>query len=128
MIRISRFVVVGAGANLLLFVLVYSFRHFGMPAFAAGVAAYAIAFVAAYSAQYGWTFRSARSHRDTFPRYLAAQCGCAIVSGFVGFVCIELLALPTLGMSAAVTATAGVTSYLLSSRWVFVENLTARRR
>jgi putative flippase GtrA len=120
--RLARFVAVGAGANLLLFVLSYLFRSAGMPAFAAGTAGYAIAFMAAYAAQRGWTFGSTDSHRRLFPRYLAAQIACAVLSGLVGHFSTELLELSPLWMSVAVTAVAAVASYLLSSRWVFAGN------
>jgi putative flippase GtrA len=117
--RLARFVVVGAGANALLFVLVFLFHRLGAPAFWAGVTAYAIAFGAAYLAQRGWTFGGAHSHRRAFPRYLAAQLVCAVASGAVGHICVAVFDAPPLLMSAAVTVTAGITSYLLSSLWVF---------
>lgn len=117
--RLARFVAVGAGANVLLFALSYLFRSIGMPAFAAGAGGYAIAFFAAYAAQRAWTFGSSESHGRLFPRYLAAQVVCAALSGIVGHVTAELFGLSPFWMSAAVTATAGVISYLLSSLWVF---------
>ena len=119
--RLARFVAVGAGANLLLFVLSWLFRSAGMPAFTAGALAYALAFVAAYGAQRGWTFGSTQSHGRLFTRYLAAQIACAALSGLIGHAGVEVFALSPLWMSVAVTATAGVTSYLLSSYWVFAE-------
>lgn len=117
--RSVRFLIVGGGAAALMFVLSYLFRRIGIPPFAGSTAAYAIVFVIAYSAQRGWTFGGAQSHRQAFPRYLAAQLGCALLSGVVGYVFTEMLAAPPLVMSAAVTATAGIGSYVLSSRWVF---------
>lgn len=117
--RLARFVVVGAGANLLLLVLTYLFRRLGVPAFAAGVIGYAIAFIAAYAAQRRWTFGGAHSHRHAFPRYLAAQVGCAVLAGLVGHLLVALLAASPFWMSVAVTLTAALSSYLLSSRWVF---------
>lgn len=121
--RLARFALVGAGANVLLFVLSYLFRTLGVPAFAAAAGGYAIAFVAAYVAQRCWTFASTASHSRLFPRYLAAQIICAALSGLVGHVSAELLALSPFWMSAAVTAIAGLTSYLLSSRWVFADEI-----
>ena len=116
---LTRFVVVGAGANLLLLVLSYLFRRLGMPAFAAGVTGYAIAFLAAYAAQRSWTFSGTHSHWHAFPRYLAAQIACAVLAGLVGHLCVALLAASPFWMSVAVTLTAALGSYLLSSRWVF---------
>jgi putative flippase GtrA len=123
--RLARFVAVGAGANLLLFALSWLFNSFGMPAFVAGAGGYAIAFLAAYAAQRGWTFGSTESHAKVFPRYLAAQLTCAVLAGSVGHVSAELLRLSSFWMSVAVTVVAAVTSYLLSSRWVFAQG--ARR-
>ena len=120
--RATRFVLVGLGANLLLFLLAYLFSRMGMPAFAAGATAYAIAFLAAYRAQHEWTFGGAHAHRRAFPRYLLAQIGCAVVSGSVGHVSVAVFDASPFWMSAALTAAAGVTSYLLSSRWVFADS------
>ncbi|MBX3577755.1 MAG: GtrA family protein [Rhizobiaceae bacterium] len=117
--RLARFVAVGLGANLLLLVLSYLFRQAGLPAFVAGAGGYAIAFVVAYAMQRGWTFASDRSHGELLPRYLGAQLVCAVLSGAVGHVVGDMMGLPALWMSVAVTLTAGVSSYVLSSRWVF---------
>lgn len=117
--RLVRFAAVGIAAALLFFLLSLLFVTLGAPPFAGSVAAYAIAFVVAYLAQRGWTFGAAHAHRDALPRYLAAQLACAMMSGLVAQICIEVFAWPPLWMSLAATATAGATSYLLSSRWVF---------
>lgn len=117
--RLARFVAVGLGANLLLLVLSYLFRQAGLPAFVAGAGGYAIAFVAAYTMQRGWTFGSDRSHGELLPRYLTAQIVCALLSGAVGHIAGDVLGFSPLAMSVAVTVTAGASSYVLSSRWVF---------
>jgi putative flippase GtrA len=117
--RLMRFAAVGVAAALLFFLLSLLFVTFGASPFAGSVAAYAIVFVVAYLAQRGWTFGAAHAHRDALPRYLAAQLACAMMSGLVAQICIEGFAWSPLWMSVAVTATAGATSYLLSSRWVF---------
>ena len=119
--RLIRFVLVGAGATLLLFVLAFLFRRAGMPAFAAGATGYAIAFVFAYAAQHGWTFGGNRPHREAFPRYLVAQSLCAALAGIVAHLCVALLQASAFWMSVAATITAAMASYLLSSRWVFAE-------
>ncbi|MBO6717064.1 MAG: GtrA family protein [Rhizobiaceae bacterium] len=117
--RWARFIVVGAGANLLLFVLVYVFHRLGVSAFPAAVVAYAVAFAGAYLAQRGWTFGGTHRHGRAFPRYLAAQLACAGLAGAVGHACDALLGAPPMLMAAAVAATAGAASYMLSSFWVF---------
>ncbi|HEY6632520.1 MAG TPA: GtrA family protein [Rhizobiaceae bacterium] len=117
--RSVRFLIVGGGAAALMFALSYLFRRIGIPPFAGTTAAYAIVFAVAYSAQRGWTFGGAHAHRRAFPRYLAAQLGCAVMAGLVGYAFADILAAPAVVMSAAVTATAGIGSYVLSSRWVF---------
>lgn len=133
--RWLRFFIVGMAANLLLFVLTYLFRKCGVAAFAAAAGAYAIAFMAAYVAQRDWTFGSIRGSRRTFPRYLAAQIGCAMASGLTGHFCAVLFAATPFWTSVSVTVVAGVTSYALSSRWVFAgrgrlvpASLSAERR
>lgn len=118
-LRIVRFLTVGLGAAALLFVLSYLFRRLGMPPFAGSVAAYAIAFVIAYSAQRGWTFGGAHSHRHAFPRYLAVQVICALVAGLVAHGAVAGLGWSALAMSAALTLAAGAASFVLSSLWVF---------
>lgn len=117
--RSVRFLIVGGGAAALMFALTYLFRQSGMPSFAGSIAAYAIVFAIAYSAQRSWTFGGTHSHRHALPRYLAVQLGCAVISGLVGHVCTAILAAPPFLMSVAVTVTAGAGSYLLSSHWVF---------
>lgn len=117
--RPVRFAAVGVAAALLFFLLSLLFVSLGAPPFAGSVAAYAIAFVAAYLAQRGWTFGAAHAHRDALPRYLAAQLACAMASGAIAHICVEVFAWSPLRMAVAVTATAGATSYLLSSLWVF---------
>jgi putative flippase GtrA len=117
--RPARFAAVGVGASGLFFLLSWLFVSLGARPFAGSVTAYAIAFVAAYLAQRGWTFGAVHAHRDALPRYLAAQFGCALGSGLIAKICIEGFAWSPFWMSLAVTAAAGATSYLLSSRWVF---------
>lgn len=117
--RWVRFFIVGAGANVVLFMLTYLFRRCGLAAFAAGAGAYAIAFLVAYVAQRDWTFGSSRENRRIFPRYLSAQIGCALASGLAGHLCTALFAATPFWTSVSVTLTAGVASYVLSSRWVF---------
>jgi putative flippase GtrA len=117
--RAVRFVTVGVGAAALLFVLSYVFVGLGLSPFVGSIAAYAIAFVVAYTAQHGWTFGGAHAHAHALPRYLAVQLGCALLSGLVAHVSVESFGGTPLAMSAAVMIAASAASYVLSSLWVF---------
>lgn len=117
--RLARFALVGAGANVLLLMLVYLFQKIGMPVFLAGALGYAIAFAAAYSAQRNWTFAGVESADGAFWRYLAAQICCAVLAGVAGQLCVALTAASPFWTSVAVTGTAALSSYLVSSLWVF---------
>lgn len=117
--RPTRFVIVGAGAALMFFVLSFLLRKSGAQPFAGTALAYVITFVTAYSAQRGWTFGGVHRHAEAFPRYLIAQAGCALVSGIAGHVAAEGLGLSAFWMSATVTILASSASYLLSQFWVF---------
>lgn len=120
--RLLRFLVVGAGANLLLLVLTYTLLHFAVPALTASVVGYAVAFGAAYLAQRDWTFSDISGGGSTLSRYAIAQVVCAAVAGLVGKLCGSTLAMAPLETSMAVTATAAVMSYAFSKHWVFVSS------
>jgi putative flippase GtrA len=117
--RAVRFVTVGIGAAVLLFALSYLFVSFGMSPFLGSIAAYAVAFAVAYTAQHGWTFGGAHAHAHALPRYLAVQLGCALISGLVAHVSVESFGGTPFAMSSAVTVAASAASYILSSLWVF---------
>jgi putative flippase GtrA len=117
--RLLRFIIVGAGANFLLLLLTYALLRLGLPTFLAGSLGYAVAFCAAYLAQRAWTFEGRHRHGSALPRYVVAQLACAVVASLVGQVCADIFAMAPLATSVAVAGTAGVTSYFMSSRWVF---------
>ncbi|MDX8432287.1 GtrA family protein [Mesorhizobium sp. M4B.F.Ca.ET.190.01.1.1] len=117
--RLFRFLVVGVGAALLLFVLSWLLVSLGLSPFVGSAAAYAIAFVVAYSAQRGWTFGGEHDHATALPRYLALQLGCAVFSGLVSHVAVAHFGLSPLGMSALTTVATSALSYVASSLWVF---------
>lgn len=114
-----RFLIVGAGAAGLLFLLSYLFVSVGMEPFAGSTLAYAIAFICAYFTQRGWTFGAAHSHGHALPRYLATQIACAVLAGVTAHVTVKGFGAPTFAMSALATAIASGTSFLLSRYWVF---------
>ena len=117
--RLFRFLVVGSGAALLLFVLSWLLVSLGISPFVGSVVAYAIAFVIAYSAQRGWTFGAEHDHATALPRYLTLQLGCAAFSGLVSHVAVTRFGLSPVAMSALTTAAASALSYIVSSAWVF---------
>lgn len=117
--RLFRFLVVGVGAALLLFVLSWLLVSLGLSPFVGSAAAYAIAFVVAYSAQRGWTFGGEHDHATALPRYLALQLGCAVFSGLVSHVAVARFGLSPLAMSALTTVATSALSYVVSSLWVF---------
>lgn len=114
-----RLIIVGASAALLFFALSYAFIAAGGPPFASSTIAYAIAFIFAYSAQRQWTFGGAHSHARVFPRYLAAQVFCALLSGLVSHVSATVLGAPPFVISAASMLAGSAASFLLVRFWVF---------
>lgn len=120
-VRLFRFLVVGAGAACLLFVLSWGLVAAGFPPFPASVAAYGVAFAVAYTAQRGWTFGGRHGHGRALPRYFAVQLGCALLSGLVSHIAVTVFGASPLTMSAVTTIVASAASYVLSSRWVFPE-------
>ena len=119
--RIVRFLVVGIGAAALLLVLSYLFVRWGMTPFSGSTAAYAISFIAAYTAQRNWTFGGAGRHQQTLPRYFVLQAGCAITSGVTAHTAVSVFGASPFVMSLATTIVASAVSFVLSSQWVFAE-------
>ncbi|MEZ5809832.1 MAG: GtrA family protein [Rhizobiaceae bacterium] len=117
--RLTRFVIVGVGAALLLLVLSYLFVRLGMTPFAGSTIAYAIAFAAAYTAQRNWTFEATQGHGRTLPRYFVLQAGCAMTSGVTAHTAVALFGASPLMMSVVTTIVASAVSFVLSSLWVF---------
>ncbi|PSJ62198.1 GtrA family protein [Pseudaminobacter soli (ex Li et al. 2025)] len=117
--RLVRFVTVGVGAAALLLVLAYLFMSVGLPPFAAGLVAYGGAFLAAYTAQRCWTFGAAHGHGHALPRYFVLQAGCALASGGLAHIAIDLLGMAPLTTSVLITIVTSAVSYVVSSCWVF---------
>jgi putative flippase GtrA len=116
-----RFVLVGGSAAGLLMALTYAFLRLGVPPFPAGLGAYALAFVFAYTLQRNWTFGGAGRHARTLPRYFALQLILALSSGGLSQVLVKALHWPSAEASAVMTLCVSAISYLGSSRWVFAE-------
>lgn len=116
-----RFITIGVIASLLHFFMMLSlisaeFR----PAFAT-VLAFLVAFLFAYSAQRNWAFKSNISHRKLLPRYFISQLFCIATAALASEVTHNITLLSENMIVAAVTTIiSGGLSYLLSSRWVFV--------
>jgi putative flippase GtrA len=117
--RMFRFLTVGVGAALLLFVLSWLLVSLGLSPFIGSVIAYAITVLVAYSAQRGWTFGGKHDHARAMPRYFALQVGCAGFSGLVSHVAVTRFGMSPLSMSALMTIAASAVSFVLSSLWVF---------
>ena len=124
-VRLVRFVIVGVGAALLLFMLSWALVSAGLPPFVGSVIAYMLAFVVAYSAQRGWTFEGRHDHAHAFPRYLVTQLVCAVFAGLSAHVAVSVFSASPLVMSAIITLAAGAASYALSSAWVFRDDQRA---
>lgn len=114
-----RFLIVGGGAALLFAVLAYVFARSGVPPFPASAVAYLIAFAFAYLTQRSWTFEGEQSHAIAFPRYLVLQIGCAVLSGIVSYVAVEIYDASLLTMSIGAMLITSAVSYVVSSLWVF---------
>jgi putative flippase GtrA len=116
---IARFVAAGLGAALLLFVLTWSLAAAGLPPFAAGTIAYAVAFAAAYLVQRGWSFGGHHAHGHALPRYLIAQAKAAFTSGVTAHFATTTLIWGHEASALLATTAASAVSFLLSLFWVF---------
>lgn len=122
---LSRFVVVGGTAAVLLFSLSWLFQRIGLRAFVAGALAYAVSFAFAYTLQRNWTFGGGHRHGYALPRYGAVQAGCAIASGLFAEIAVAGFGWTSLTTSLFTTVGASLTSFVLTSTWVFPEQVDA---
>jgi putative flippase GtrA len=122
--KLLRFIVVGAGAAGLFFVLSFLLVSTGLTPFLSGALAYAAAFVAAYTLQRNWTFASRQDHGRTLPRYFLLQLGCATLSGVISHVAVARFGFSPLAMSGLATVLVSAVSYAASSLWVFRDSET----
>jgi len=124
--RFARFVTVGVGAALLLFLLSWLFAALGFMPLVGSTIAYAIAFAVAYTAQRFWTFGARHSHGHALPRYFAVQAGCAVFSGVFAELATRFAGVPPVAVAAATTVAASGASYVLSAYWVFSDRSAGR--
>lgn len=124
-----RFLIVGGGTAALLMGLSFGLMRLGAPPFGAGLAAYAVSFVVAYTLQRNWTFRAegraAGRHSRTLPRYLLVQASCALVSGALSHLLVRVFGWPPALASAGMTVCVAGVSYFASSLWVFADDARA---
>lgn len=113
-----RFVITGATAAALFAVLDWSALSLSLPPFAGTAAAYAVTVVASYTVQRAWTFRGRHRHGQAFPRYLAAQIGCACLTAAIAQV-LARFGLSAAATSGCVTLIGSAASFCLSRYWVF---------
>jgi putative flippase GtrA len=114
-----RFLVTGTSAAGFFFVLSASLVGAGLPPFGGTLLAYAVTVGLTYTAQQAWTFRGRARHLEAFPRYLAVQVGCGLLSALLARTLVGLFGLPPLPMAAITTVASSAVSYLLSRYWVF---------
>lgn len=114
-----RLIIVGVSAALLFFGLNYGFLSAGGQPFISSIVAYGIAFCFAYTAQQRWTFGGQHAHGRAFPRYLAAQLICAVLSGLISQLSAGVLEASPFTVSALSVVIGSAASFLLVRFWVF---------
>jgi putative flippase GtrA len=120
---LGRLVVTGGGAALLFAACAYAFRAWaGLPPFASSAAAYIIAFAVAYTTQRRWTFRGRHSHGHAFPRYLAAQLFCLVLSAALSQAMGAIWEASPLVMACVTSVAVSGVSFVLSRCWVFADS------
>jgi putative flippase GtrA len=118
----GRFLASGGIAAGVYFAASYSFLRLGLAPFAAGLAAYGVAFAVGYGLQQFWTFSRRSPLRRSLPRYLALQAGCALLSGSTTLLLTAWWNAPALATSLTLTLLLSALSYLASKYWVFAVN------
>ncbi len=114
-----RFVIAGSGTALLFFVLAWALVSAGLPSFSGTLLAYATAVAVGYVAQRQWTFRATHPHSRSFPRYVALQIGCGVLSGLISHTTTNLLGLQPFLMSLTTMIAVSLISFVASALWVF---------
>ena len=119
---LARLVVTGGAAALLFAACAYALRVLaGLPPFGASATAYIIAFAFAYTTQRRWTFRGRHDHGHAFPRYLAAQLFCLVLSAALSQAMTEIWGASPLAMACVTSGAVSGISFVLSRYWVFAD-------
>ncbi|WP_237478098.1 GtrA family protein [Lichenibacterium dinghuense] len=119
---LGRLVVTGGTAALLFTACAVALRAgAGLPPFAASALAYLVAFAFAYTTQRRWTFGGRHSHGHAFPRYLAAQAACLLLSAALAQVLGAVWGASPLVMACATSVAVSAVSFALSRFWVFAD-------
>lgn len=116
----GRFIVVGVVATIVhVAVLVALVEWAGVSAVLASIPAFAIAMLASYSANRGWTFRRPGNHDVQLPRYAAVAILGLLLNVWAMTMAVNILGLPYWVGLVAVVAIASCASFALNSRWTF---------
>lgn len=123
---LARLAATGATAALMFAVCTYALRAWvGLQPFMASTVAYLAAFAFAYTTQRRWTFGGRHSHNRTFPRYLAAQVLCLLLSAALSQILGMTWGASPLAMASITTVAISAISFGLSRFWVFADGGTA---
>jgi putative flippase GtrA len=118
-IRTLRFVFAGGMTACLYFLIFYVLLDLGLSGWLAALVAYMHAFIAGYTAQKYFTFRSTADHSVSLPRYASLQIVCAAVAAFSAVGAEMIGVTHPLAISFATTVFLGIVTYLVSVKWVF---------
>ena len=119
--QIFRFVAAGSFAAAIYFVLMLTFLHLGAHSAVAALLAHFLAFFVGYTVQKRFAFRSSSTHSRSLPRYALLQLSCAGSAVLAATVSSAIVAASPMTVAAVTTVVLSGVSYVLSSRWVFVE-------
>jgi putative flippase GtrA len=123
-LKLVRFGAVGLSSSLLYGLLVSALLRVHDGLIAVHCVAYALAIPYSYFAQRGFTFRSSRSHKVSFPRFLLTNIFSFLLS--TGIVAMAAaLRLPAAIAVAAVIIIVPLINYLCLNAWVFPDRTSA---
>ncbi|GLK51930.1 MAG: hypothetical protein CMH94_00265 [Oceanicaulis sp.] len=119
--RLLRYLVVGGGTNLLLYLAYLGITFLGVSPEIATTGAFAAGIAITYLLNRGWTFRSTHAWQRTAPRYVAAYLMGYVVqiSALAGL--YRLLDIPHPLAQLFAMGLAAVTIFLSLQFWVFAE-------
>ncbi|MEC5398003.1 GtrA family protein [Uliginosibacterium sp. H1] len=118
--QIKHFLVVGAGATALQYILLGLFvEAFGMNAVLASALGYALSSLANYAANRRLTFQSDARHRDALPRFAVVALSGLLLNTVVMWVAHNLLDWHYLVAQVLATAVALVWNFILNRCWTF---------